>query len=95
MKTTFEAEKKRIEREYSRLQKYFSQFTELKQSIAALVANAPTDPQAKRKLNQLGQLFPEGINGMEHHARQDMKTLSVALKKLKSRINHAVSNSAN
>lgn len=93
MQINIEAEKKRIERECLRLQKYYSQFTELKQSIAELMNNAPKSSQAQSKLNELNSLFPDGIRGMERSVQQDMEALNVSLKKLKSQINQAVSNS--
>ncbi|MFI0488747.1 MAG: hypothetical protein ACH344_05485 [Yersinia sp. (in: enterobacteria)] len=93
MQINIEAEKKRIERECLRLQKYYSQFTELKQSIAELMNNAPKNSQAQSKLNELNSLFPDGIRGMERSVQQDMEALNMSLKKLKSQINQAVSNS--
>ncbi|NLS55310.1 hypothetical protein [Hafnia alvei] len=93
MKINIEAEKKRIERECLRLDKFFSDFTFIKSAMAELVANAETDPQAREKLRQLEALFPEGIQGMEQNARRDMKTLSVALKKVQSQLSYAISNS--
>jgi len=90
MQINIEAEKKKIEREYSRLQKYFADFTQLKQTISALVANAPADLQAQQKLNQLQDLFPAGIGGLEQEMKQDMKILNVALKKLEAQIKHRV-----
>jgi secretion system chaperone SseA len=54
--------------------------------------NAPKNSQAQSKLNELNSLFPDGIRGMERSVQQDIEALNVSLKKLKSRINHAVSN---
>ncbi|WP_145558794.1 hypothetical protein [Yersinia mollaretii] len=93
MQINYEAEKKRIERECFRLDKCFSDFTHLKKAIAELVANAETDPQASKKLEQLNKLFHDGIQGMEQNARQDIKTLSIALKKVQSQLKYAISNS--
>jgi len=87
-----EMQKKIIERDYSRLQKVFSEFTEIKQSIDALITSAPTNPQAQSKLIQLNNLFPNGIQEMNANALQDVKKLSAAVKKLKTRIDHVIEN---
>lgn len=93
MQLNIEVEKKRIERECLRLDKCFSDFTHLKNAIDELISNAETDALASQKLAQLSELLPEGIQGMERNARQDMKKLSAALKKVQSQLKHSISNS--
>lgn len=90
MQTNIEAEKKKIDREYARLGKCFLDFAHLKKSIADLVNNAATDPAAEKRLVQLQSLFPGGLGEIENNARQDMKTLSIALKKLQSKLKDVV-----
>ncbi|WP_254900207.1 hypothetical protein [Lonsdalea iberica] len=91
MRKDIEAERKRIEREYIRLEKCFSDFTHLKQRMLGLIADSEKDPEAARKLMALQQLFPEGLGGIENNARQDMKALNTTLKQLQSKFKNIVS----
>ncbi|MFP1930072.1 hypothetical protein ACLEE4_15205 [Lonsdalea quercina] len=93
MRKDIESERKRIEREYIWLEKCFSDFNHLKKRILELVADSAKEPEAAKKLTELQRLFPEGLEGIENNARQDMKALNTTLKKLQSKLKNIVSNS--
>lgn len=92
MKNNISAEQKIIEREYYRLCECYSNFTRLKLAMAELVARAATDPAAAKKLNDLQELMPHGIAGLERQAKKDMQALNVALKQLQSRLKNIINN---
>lgn len=95
MKTNIDAELKRMEQEYSRLSRFYSDFRRLKLAADELRDRAATDPAAAKKLNDLQALIPQGAEEVGRRAERDIQVLNAALKQLQSRLKHIVNNQTN
>lgn len=95
MKTNIAAELKIMEREYSRLCRFYSNFSGLRLTVSELADRAATDPVAAKKLNELQAVMPQGIAELERRAGKDIKALNAALKQLQSRFENMADNQTN
>lgn len=85
-------ELKQLEQEYAKLARYFTQFMSLKEKVSAEMAESQGDPRANEKLAPLYEMFPGGFAELERNYSQEMKTLTVALKKIEAQLKHALVN---
>lgn len=92
MSINLDAEMKKMEREYSRLLKCFSDFNAIKHEVAALVACTPTDTdiQSKKKQDAIQRLLPDGIKGIERDTKEEIKKLNTLLKQLDTQLKHSL-----
>lgn len=91
MNTQFNAEVKRLEREYHKMEKIMTHLSRCMQDISQHEKSAHIDMASKEKIASFNALFPGGLAAMKKNLMEELKHFSASLKKLEVELKNASS----